>query len=101
MDEKALSMEASAIPSLSEPYRYLEDNFVPRKYSGRIMLFWPTDDVESLHDAASRWSKVARHVEHHVLPGDHHTCLTKYAPVLAQELQACLSKARHSLNGAK
>jgi len=75
--KKARSKEASAVPSPYEPYRYLEETFVPRKYSGRIMLFWPTDDAESPEDAASRWSNVAR------------------------ELQNCLSKARHNLPGAK
>ncbi len=95
------STEASLTSSLSEPYRYLEETFVPRNYSGRITLFWPTDDEESPQDAASRWSKVARDVELHVLPGDHLTCLTKHASVLSRELQTCLSKARHSLIAAK
>ena len=99
--KKARSKEASAVPSPYEPYRYLEDTFVPRKYPGRITLFWPKDDEESPEDAASRWSKVARDVELHVLPGNHLTCITKYAPLLARELQTCLTKARHGLHGAK
>jgi thioesterase domain-containing protein len=86
---------------LYAPYRYLEDTFLPKKYPGRITLFWPEDDEEKPEDAASCWSKVAREVELHVLPGDHITCITKHAPVLARELQTCLTKARHGLHGAQ
>lgn len=86
--------DASAIPSFYGPYHYLEDTFVPREYPGRITLFWPKDDEESPEDAASLWGKVARDVELHILPGNHLTCITTYAPLLAQELQTCLTKAR-------
>jgi thioesterase domain-containing protein/acyl carrier protein len=83
------------------PYRYLEDTFVPKKYPGRITLFWPEDDEEKPEDAAACWSKVAREVELHVLPGDHITCITKHAAVLAQKLQTCLTKAREGLRGTQ
>jgi thioesterase domain-containing protein len=92
---------ASLLADSDPPYHYLEDTFIPRKYPGRITLFWPEDDEERPEDAASYWSKVAREVELHVLPGNHITCITKYAPVMARELQTCLTKARQSLNGGK
>ena len=96
---EAAGAQAHPSTDFDRPYRYLEDTFVPRKYPGRITLFWPEDDEEKPEDAASCWSKVAREVELHVLPGDHITCITKYAPVMARELQTCLTKARYGLNG--
>jgi acyl-coenzyme A synthetase/AMP-(fatty) acid ligase/thioesterase domain-containing protein len=97
--QETAGTQAHTIADFDAPYRYLEDTFVPRKYPGRITLFWPEDDEEKPEDAASSWSKVAREVELHVVPGDHITCITKYSPVLARELQTCLTKARLGLNG--
>lgn len=97
------SVQPEAYPDsdLYARYRYLEDTFVPKKYPGRVTLFWPEDDEEKPEDAASCWSKVAREVELHVLPGDHITCITKHAAVLAAELQSCLTRAREGLHGAR
>jgi amino acid adenylation domain-containing protein len=74
-------------------YLRLEHEFMPRRYPGRIALFWPEDDEERPDEAAARWSKVADEVELHVLAGTHKTCVTKHVRALAGELQACLDRA--------
>ena len=39
----------------------------------------------------SNWSRLARSAHIKVVPGDHHSCVTKFAKVVAAELQQTLS----------
>ena len=98
---KLSSTQDSSRTDLYGAYRYLEDTFIPKMYPGRITLFWPKEDEESPEEAAHCWSKFARDIDLHVLPGDHVECITKYASILARKLQACLMKARDDLYAAK
>jgi surfactin synthase thioesterase subunit len=90
----SLADDASEATRRGVAYLTLEHQFMPRRYPGRITLFWPEDDEERPDEAAARWSKVADEVELHVLPGDHRTCVTRHVRALAGELEACLERAK-------
>jgi thioesterase domain-containing protein len=63
-------------------------DYLPRRYQGRIDLLWPTVDAESSADALASWQAVASDVRLEIVPGDHLTAITVYAPSFAQ----CLAR---------
>ncbi|HKX19634.1 MAG TPA: amino acid adenylation domain-containing protein [bacterium] len=65
--------------------------YVPRRYAGAVTLIRAAGNREPKHDLG--WSGVVSHVQVHVTPGDHTTCITEYAPVVGERLAACLQSA--------
>jgi amino acid adenylation domain-containing protein len=69
--------------------------YVPRKYSGRVTLFWPSEwAAENSNDATTGWRDIAADVDLHIVPGGHLTCLTQHTEELAAHLQRCLHAAQ-------
>jgi hypothetical protein len=66
-------------------------SYVPRKYNGRVTLFWPDEWADqAVKDATVGWGKAAREVDVHVIPGGHLTCLINHMEDLAEQLKICL-----------
>jgi thioesterase domain-containing protein len=70
-------------------------SYVPRKYSGRVTLFWPSEWVtDNSNDASTGWRDVVADVDVRIVPGGHLTCLTWHTEELAKHLQMCLNAAQ-------
>jgi amino acid adenylation domain-containing protein len=70
-------------------------SYVPRKYSGRVTLFWPAEwAMENSPDPTAGWRDVAAEVDVHIVPGGHLTCLIHHTAELARHLQMCLHSAQ-------
>jgi surfactin synthase thioesterase subunit len=65
-------------------------NYVPLPYPGPIVVFWPEEDPESVHDVLKWWKKVSPHAELETVPGNHLAGVTVYAKVFARRLAARL-----------
>jgi thioesterase domain-containing protein len=76
---------------VSEAYHRMVSIYVPRRYEGRIVVFKAAD---SRGEPDLGWSRVAREVEVHVIPGGHFTFITRYVSALGARLQASLQAAR-------
>jgi amino acid adenylation domain-containing protein len=100
--EKRQSAAASAIGQIEERHQASHDaytramlSYVPRKYSGRVTLFWPSEwAMENSSDPTAGWRDVAAEVDVHIVPGGHLTCLIQHTAELAGQLQMCLHRAQ-------
>jgi len=92
---------------LEEANRRANDAYVPKPYSGRVVLFWGGDYAfRSFHDRRLGWSEVAEGgVEVHVIPGDQRIFLaprlgysspgpSAAVTVVAEKLRKCLQSCR-------
>ncbi|HWP43147.1 MAG TPA: thioesterase domain-containing protein, partial [Blastocatellia bacterium] len=77
-------------------YNKIMDGYVPRRYKGRITLFWPEEEAAEVYDDPTMgWRKVAAGgVEVHKIAGRHLTCITRHVGALAERLDACLRRAQ-------
>jgi hypothetical protein len=80
-------------------FRALE-NYIPRPYSGRVVLFYPTEEYPANpKDPTMGWGKVAPNLEVQMVPGDHVTCITRYVKTLADKMKVCLDQAQGNGRG--
>jgi amino acid adenylation domain-containing protein len=71
------------------------DSYVPRPYSGRVVLFCPAGEyTANLKDPTMGWGKAAPNLEVQMVPGDHVTCITRYVKTLADKMTVCLDQAQ-------
>lgn len=101
-------IEKAAATTVSQPiedrtlsahqiYEQAMMSYVPRKYSGPVTLFWPSEwAAQTVPDATVGWRKVAAEVDVHLVPGGHLTCLIHHMEDLARELKRCLDRSRIS-----
>jgi amino acid adenylation domain-containing protein len=83
---------------ITADYSRLMHGYVPRRYKGRITLFWPEEVARFPGDPTMGWRKVAEGgVEVYAIAGKHLTCITRHVDVLADRLNACLQKAQSGL----
>ena len=76
-------------------YHRALENYVPRPYSGRVVLFCPTEEYPANpKDPTMGWGKAAPNIEVQMVPGDHVTCITRYVKTLADRMKACLDQAQ-------
>jgi hypothetical protein len=68
---------------------------MPYSYAGKITFFWTEEEPQRREG----WFKLMqaqlineKKVDIHIVPGNHITSRTKYLPVLAEHLSACLNK---------
>jgi thioesterase domain-containing protein len=97
-DHRSISDHAR---QLEEAYNRAVEGYVPRSYPGRVTVFWPEGKrVGGLGDVTIGWRQVAKHVELHVVPGEHLTSITRHLPALAALLTTCLDTAEAGLGPA-
>jgi thioesterase domain-containing protein len=73
-----------------EAYRRIDKDYTPAPYPGRVVVLWPSDDIER-PQAAKWWAAVAREVSFLVVPGNHATSPTDHVEALADALRRCLA----------
>jgi hypothetical protein len=74
-------------------YLSAEYAYVPKPYSGPVVLLWPDGERETGEDAARWWRQLVPSVELKKLPSTHHACLTADVRLLARELADSLRAA--------
>jgi thioesterase domain-containing protein len=62
--------------------------YVPRRFPGRLLVFWPEDEVPRRDTPQLGWATLADHVEIVRVPGDHHTVVTRHAALIARTMLA-------------
>jgi thioesterase domain-containing protein len=71
--------------------------YVPAGYDGAVTLFRAAELRAARPDLG--WAPLLPGLEIEVVPGDHHTCVTRHVRVFAQRLAArlrCLEQARRA-----
>jgi thioesterase domain-containing protein len=63
--------------------------YVPRAFPGRVLAFWPTEEaLRQRGDPTLGWGALVEHVDVVLVPGDHHTIVTRHIELIAREIQA-------------
>jgi amino acid adenylation domain-containing protein len=74
-----------------EAFRRAIRCYRPRPYAGRVALFrteqWPADRPDL------GWSRLLPLLEVAVIPGDHHTCITRHVAAFAASVEEALQRA--------
>ena len=79
-------------PALTDPwdtYRRAVRQYVPSTYAGLVALF--RAEQFPAHRPDLGWSRLLPRLEVRVIPGDHHTCITRHVATFA----ACLEEVLH------
>jgi amino acid adenylation domain-containing protein len=88
----------SAVPAAGwEAYCRAIRRYVPAGYDGAVTLFRAAELRAARPDLG--WAPLLPGLEIEVVPGDHHTCVTRHVRVFAQRLEArlrCLEQARRA-----
>jgi thioesterase domain-containing protein len=87
------SSENGARPPRWDEYRRLS-NYVPERLDTELLAVVCTDNATRLDFQPSNWRRLARSVHAKVVPGNHHSCVTTHAGVVAAELQTIISASR-------
>jgi acyl-CoA synthetase (AMP-forming)/AMP-acid ligase II/thioesterase domain-containing protein len=76
---------------LFELYSLISQSYIPRRYSGRIVLMSSENQSgNQTPDPTMGWKRVAREVRVVSVPGDHLGCITTHVNSLADELRRCV-----------
>jgi thioesterase domain-containing protein len=71
-------------------YRRANCAYILRKYAGELTLVWPEHDVHRFGYPAGPWRRVVRHVDLHIVPGEHSTSVTKHVASVGKCVRTCL-----------
>jgi thioesterase domain-containing protein/acyl carrier protein len=71
--------------------RRLEDGFVPRRFDGRVTLYWPAEAPGPESGPSAAWRPLAREIEVVPVPGNHQTALTVHADSLGETIRRALA----------
>src|SRR5262249_36970749 len=75
--------------------------YVPPRFPGRLLVFWPEDEAPRHPNAPLLGSApLASHVSVVRVPGDHHTVVTEHADLIARTLLAERPEHRDAVRGA-
>ena len=80
-------------------YRYTlaSNGYTPRRYRGRVALFWARDEQgDSVADPALGWREIIENVDVYATPGDHFTAITTHVEALAERMGAWLDAGEGS-----
>jgi len=75
-------------------YKRVNRVYVPGRYSGRVTIVWPENEARlrpGYPDGV--WRPLVPAIDLQIVPGGHHTCLTRYVEQLAARVKACLALA--------
>ena len=77
-------------PVRSDEYRRVA-NYVPENLDTDVYCFVCDENAARIDYEPSTWRSLARAVYDKKIPGDHNTCVTTFAVVVANELQGILA----------
>ncbi|HVV79686.1 MAG TPA: AMP-binding protein [Pseudolabrys sp.] len=86
-----LSAGRAARPPRWDEYRRLS-NYVPARSATPLHCFVCADNAGRIDFKPSNWRRLMPAVRVTVIPGDHHSCVTRFANVLAGQLQGLMSR---------
>ena len=90
-DDPALTAAPSGVAVAGwEAYRRAIRQYVPAGYDGAVTLFRAAELRATRPDLG--WASLLPGLEIEVVPGDHHTCVTRHVGVFAQRLEARLRR---------
>lgn len=87
---EAPTAEDSRRGRLWKAYRRANRAYVLRKYAGELTLVWAEGEMHRFGYPDGPWRRVVRHVDLHLVPGEHLTSVTRYVASVAQCLRTCL-----------
>ena len=62
--------------------------YVPRRFAGRLLVFWPAAEVPRRPDDPTLgWGPLVERVDVITVPGDHHTIVTRHSELIARAVQ--------------
>jgi acyl-CoA synthetase (AMP-forming)/AMP-acid ligase II/thioesterase domain-containing protein/acyl carrier protein len=93
-----LSPGRGARPPRWDEYRRLS-NYIPVRSATPLHCFVCTENADRIDFRPSNWRRLMPAVRATVIPGDHHSCVTRFADVLAGRLQNIMS-VRHEQSSA-
>jgi amino acid adenylation domain-containing protein len=73
-------------------FRRLVRGYVSQPYAAPITLLVSEGRTGANTDPTLGWSKVSPQLDLHIIPGDHHTCLTRHLNVVAEILRSHLER---------
>ncbi len=77
-----------------EPFERALDGYLPRPYSGRLLVLWPVEEpFDTGRDPTVGWGAVASRLRVTVVPGGHVTCVRDHLPMLADHIKTSLDEA--------
>jgi thioesterase domain-containing protein len=79
-----------ARPPRWDEYRRLS-NYIPVRSATPLHCFVCAENADRIDFKPSNWHRLMPAVQATVIPGDHHSCVTRFADVLAGELQGVMS----------
>ena len=91
---RARALAHDVPPVLTEPrqtYGRAVRQYVPPRYAGLVALF--RAEQFPAHRPDLGWSRLLPHLEVRVIPGDHHTCITRHVATFATHLEDVLHRA--------
>lgn len=75
-------------------YHRIVQNYVPERYSGKVVVFQSSDvRKQQTADPSTGWRDITSDIEVHAIVGDHQTCVTKHVDDLAGKMRAYLGQA--------
>lgn len=90
----AYRMPSSGRPPIrhtsDEALSRLEDGYVPRRFDGRVTVYWPLEAPGPESGPARSWRPLASEVEVVTIPGDHRTAVTMHGGTLAETIRKAL-----------
>ena len=84
------SAQPEASPLRWDEYRRLS-NYVPVRSNAPLHCLVCAENATRVDFRPSNWRRLMPSVRAKVIPGDHHSCVTRFANVVAAELQAIMS----------
>lgn len=76
-------------------YQYIDRAYLPRRYSGRVILVLGRDEPVVADEELRLWRQVASDVDLMQVPGDRTTKLTRHVGALADVLDQLLARTLH------
>jgi amino acid adenylation domain-containing protein len=85
--------------SIFETYSQALAAYVPRRYQGRVTVFWGSNEEKAQPSEVARdWRKVAQDVNFILVPGDHQGYLSEYIDLVGDAIAVGLSRSGHRNN---
>jgi len=93
--ERRPPSEKTAAADIFLRYRRAIAAYAPGRYAGRIAVLRSEETRDKNADLG--WSCVSSQVEAHVVPGSHHTSITRHVAATGARLRACLNASAEGI----
>lgn len=71
------------------------ENYVPRRYEGKISFIWATDNMQAAELEKNAWDEIAAETAHYYIDCEHNEAFKEpHVQLLARKVKHCLDDAR-------